>query len=204
MGELQHAPFEALVETAEWQAGRRTAGSDSWSDHIAGCEGCSHQMRELVEIMETLRAGDAGDAPDTWIHRAVTRAVPRHYRDPIRGEFGASVLFDSARERPTGTRSDALAGHQFVLASDRLEIEVSLSAPEAGERWPLTGQLFAMEGAEVHLGDCRVVLVEGGNEREQVRTTPAGDFVLTTRPLGPFELRFQGTEWTVVTPKLDP
>lgn len=207
MGESMHAPLEALVELAEIRAGQRateSSVSSPWAEHVARCAECGRGMNEFEEILRSLREGDSGDAPDTWIRRAELRAVPRHAVSGLKGELRGDLVFDNAFDRFSGTRADSLLVRQFVVAADRLQIEISL-APEGGpDRWPLTGQIFVGEGPPVPLRDCRVALIEEGIERDRTTATENGEFMLESRPRGRFELRIQGEDWVVVTPALVP
>ena len=205
MVEPMHAPPEVLAERAEINIGLGSASSASadWVDHIAHCAECERRVNEFEEVLRSLKAGDAGDAPDTWIRRAELRAVPRRFQAPLKGELRASLVFDNAFDRVSGARADGLLARQFVVAADALEIEISLS-PENGERWPLTGQIFVTEGAAPTPLDCRVALIEDGADRAHTVATENGEFMFELRPLGRFQLRFQGREWLVVTPVLVP
>jgi hypothetical protein len=178
--------------------------ASAWADHIVQCAECQSRMAEIEETLRTLRAGDAGDAPDTWIRRAQLRSVPRKFREPPRGELVATLLFDSAIDVIEGTRAEASQSRQFIVAADRLEVEISLAHESASERWPLTGQLFVTGGGEHEGASCRVTLLESGAERAHVTATASGEFLFEQRPRGPFELRFEGPQWSVVTPTLTP
>ncbi len=203
--EPQHPPIEALLAlTGEAPAPGEPAADPKWMNHVRHCPTCAELLQELQSWRDAVRRGDAGNAPETWVRQAQERAVPRSFLAPLFGTFRADVVFDSGMALAAGTRADALQGRQWVLAIDRLEIELSLAAAEAGEAPPLSGQIMQVEGAPVTLGHCRVVVVEGGRDGAETKTQETGEFLFRTRPSGSFQLRLEGDGWSIVTPLLEP
>lgn len=205
MEESTHPPIEALLAlTGEQPAPGEPSAEAKWMDHLEKCQSCAELYQELKAWRDAVRYGDAGDAPEPWIRKAEDRGTPRSFWAPLRGVFRADVVLDSAMTLSPGTRSDALQGRQWVLAIDRLEIELSVAPPGAEQRPPLTGQLLQVEGAAVELGNCRVVLTEGGAERGETRTLDTGEFLFGDRPSGAFQIRVDGEGWSIETPLLEP
>jgi len=205
VGEPQHPPVEVLLAmTGETPAPGEPGADAKWTEHLSGCPTCSELFQELRSWRDAVRRGDAGNAPEAWVRRAQERAVPRSFLAPLNGMFRADVVFDSGRTLAAGTRGDALQGRQWVLATDRLEIELSIAAPEAVEAPPLSGQLLQTEGTPVTLGNCRVVVVEGGRDGAETKTRETGEFLFRKRPSGSFQLRLEGDGWSIVTPVLEP
>lgn len=205
MEEPTHPPIEALLAlTGEQPAPGEATAEAKWMDHLESCRSCAELYQELKAWRDAVRHGDAGDAPEPWIRKAKDRTTPRSFWAPLVGAFRADVVFDSAMTLSPGTRSDALQGRQWVLAIDRLEIELSVAPPGAEERPPLTGQLLQVEGAPVQLGNCRVVLTEGGAERGETRTLDTGEFLFGERPTSAFQIRVDGEGWSIQTPLLEP
>ena len=205
LGEAQHPPIEALLAlTGEPPAPGEPDADRKWMEHVTGCPTCADLFRELQAWRDAVRRGDAGDAPEKWVRQAQERAVPRSFLAPMSGPFRADVVFDSAVALMAGTRADALQGRQWVLAIDRLEIELSLAAAEAVEAPPLSGQILQVEGAPVTLKNCRVVVVEGGRDGAETKTEGTGEFLFRKRPSGSFQLRLEGDGWSIVTPLLEP
>jgi len=203
--EPAHPPIEALLAlTGEPPAPGEPAAEMKWMEHVKSCEACSELYHELKAWRDAVRHGDAGDAPEAWIRKAETRATPRSFWSALQGAFQASVVFDSGMTLAPGTRADALQGRQWVLAIDRLEMELSVAPAGEGEVPPLTGQLLQVEGAPVMLGGCRVVLTEGGTERGETRTLETGEFLFRDRPTGAFQVRVDGDSWSIQTPILEP
>lgn len=203
--EPQHPPIETLLAmTGETPAPGESAPDPKWIEHVSSCPTCSELFGELKAWRDAVRRGDAGDAPEAWVRRAQARAVPRSFLAPMFGAFRADVVFDSGQTLAAGTRADALQGRQWVLAIDRLEIELSIAAAEAVETPPLSGQLLQIEGAPVKLGNCRVVVVEGEKSVAETKTIDTGEFLFRTRPSGSFRLRLEGDGWSIVTPVLEP
>ena len=205
MEEPAHPPIEVLLAlTGETPAPGEPAANEKWMEHVRTCQPCGELYRELKTWRDAIRHGDVGDAPESWIRKAEERETPRSFWAPLLGAFQASVVFDSGMTLAPGTRADALQGRQWVLAIDRLEIEVSVAPGGAGEVPPLTGQLLQLEGAPVKLGGCRVVLTEGGRERGETRTLDTGEFLFRDRPSGAFQVRVDGDGWSIQTPLLEP
>ena len=203
--EPAHPPIEALLAlTGEIPAPGEPAAEVKWMEHLKSCSACAELYEELKAWREAVRRGDAGDAPEAWVRRAEARVAPRSFLAPLRGLFRADVVFDSGMTLAAGTRSDALQGRQWVLAIDRLEIELSVAPSAAGEAPPLTGQLFQVEGMPVNLAGCRVILTEGGTERAETATLDTGEFLFRDRPSGAFEVRVEGEGWSIRTPRLEP
>ena len=199
-----HPPIEALLTlTGETPAPGEAAADPTWMKHLETCSTCAALFQELKSWRDAVRRGDAGSAPETWVRRAEARTTPRSFQAPLHGAFQADVVFDSAVALAAGTRSDPLQGRQWVLAIDRLEIELSIAPPEALEAPPLTGQLLQVEGAPVTLSNCRVVLIENDRESDTTTTRETGEFLFRHRPSGPFRLRLEGDDWSVRTPLLD-
>lgn len=205
MEEPAHPPIEALLAlTGEPPAPGEPAAETKWMDHLKSCTRCAELYHELKGWRDAVRHGDAGDAPVAWIRKAEERDTPRGFWAPLSGTFRADVVFDSAMTLAPGTRADALQGRQWVLAIDRLEIELSVAPAGAAEVPPLTGQLLHVEGAPVTLGGCRVVLTEGGTERGETRTLDTGEFLFRYRPSAAFQVRVDGDGWSIQTPPLEP
>jgi hypothetical protein len=203
--EPAHPPIEALLAlTGEPPAPGEPAAEAKWMDHLENCQTCAELYQELKAWRDAVRHGDAGDAPAAWIRKAEGRETPRSFWSPLVGALRADVVFDSGMTLAPGTRADALQGRQWVLAIDRLEIEVSVPPPGAGDMPPLTGQLLQVEGAPVKLGGCRVVLTEGGTEHGETRTLDTGEFLFRDRPSGAFQIRVDGEGWSIQTPLLEP
>lgn len=203
--EPQHPPIEALLAmTGEAPAPGEPAADSKWTEHVSGCPTCAELFQELQAWRDAIRRGDAGSAPEAWVRRAQERAVPRSFLAPMSGRFQAEVVFDSGQTLAAGTRADALQGRQWVLAIDRLEIELSIAAAEAMEAPPLSGQVLQVEGAPVSLGSCRVVMVEGKRNVAETKTIETGEFLFRKRPSGSFQLRLEGEGWSIVTPVLEP
>lgn len=221
MTDRGHAPWEILVGAVEArrygttsggpaeggaQAGDATADDSirTWSDHIASCTTCRDRMREIDEVMASIQEGDAGDAPEVWIEKARRRTVPASYLEPLRGDFVADIVFDSAHQRLAGTRAGSLENRQLLFAWNRLEVELSVGASDAGSPWKVSGQIFAHEGAPIELGGCQVVLIEGERELDRARTSASGEFLIGTRPRARFRLSIEGDGWTLQTPDIEP
>jgi hypothetical protein len=203
--EPAHPPIEALLAlTGESPAPGEPAAEPKWMEHLKTCHACAELYRELKAWRDAVRHGDVGDAPEAWIRKAEKRATPRSFWEPLLGAFRADVVFDSGMALAPGTRADALQGRQWVLAIDRLEMELSVAPAGAGEAPPLTGQLLQVEGAPVKLGGCRVVLMEGETERGETRTLDTGEFLFRDRPSGAFQVRVDGDGWSIQTPLLEP
>ena len=203
--EPQHPPIETLLAmTGETPAPGESAADRKWIEHVSSCPACTELFQELQAWRDAVRGGDAGNAPETWVRRAQERAVPRSFLAPMFGTFRADVVFDSGLRLAAGTRADALQGRQWVLAIDRLEIELSIAAAEAVETPPLSGQVLQVEGAPVTLGNCRVVMVEGERRVAETKTIETGEFLFQKRPSGSFQLRLEGDGWSIVTPVLEP
>jgi hypothetical protein len=173
-------------------------------EHLRSCPTCDSIYRELVAWRDAVRRGDKGDAPEQWVQKARERALPRTFLAPLRGAFKADVMFDSGLSLAVGTRADSLQGRQWVLATERLELEISLAPEQAGEQWPLTGQILQAEGAPVALQHCRVRLMESGREREATTSRETGEFLFRTRPSGPFQIRIESEDWSIETSPLEP
>jgi hypothetical protein len=211
MTERGHAPWEVLLFAVEVQDERTAVRSaegdrqaDAWGSHIAACPECKERMQEILDMLASLREDDAGDAPETWIESAQRRVVPSSYFAPLRGDFTADVVFDSAHQRLVGTRAGSLETRQLLFAWNRLEVELSIGGDGADARWRVSGQLFADEGAPIELGGCRVVLIEGEREVESARTSATGEFLIGARPTSRFHLRIEGDGWTLRTPAIEP
>ena len=203
--EPAHPPIEALLAlTGEHPAPGEPAAEAKWMDHLENCQTCAELYQELKAWRDAVRHGDAGDAPTAWIRKAEGRETPRSFWSPLLGAFRADVVFDSGMTLAPGTRADALQGRQWVLAIDRLEIEVSVAPAGAGDMPSLTGQLLQVEGAPVKLGGCRVVLTEGGTERGETRTLDTGEFLFRDHPPTAFQIRVDGEGWSIQTPLLEP
>jgi hypothetical protein len=203
--ESRHPPIEALLAlTGEPPAPGEAAADPAWMAHVKSCPSCEELFQELQAWRDAVRRGDRGSAPETWVRRAQDRAVPRSFQSPLTGTFRADVVFDSGMSLAAGTRADALQGRQWVLAIDRLEIELSIAPAEAGEAPPLSGQVLQVDGAPVTLGNCRVVVVESGRDGAETKTKETGEFLFRTRPSGPFQLRLEGAGWSIATPTLEP
>lgn len=205
MEEPAHPPIEALLAlTGETPAPGEPEAKEKWMEHLKSCDVCAELYRELKEWRDSVRSGDAGDAPEAWIRKAEARATPRSFLAPLLGAFRADVVFDSGMTLAPGTRADTLQGRQWVLAIDRLEMELSLTHAGAGEAPPVTGQLLQVEGAPVKLGGCRIVLLEGETQRAETRTLDTGEFHFPERPSGSFQIRVDGDGWSIQTPLLEP
>ena len=205
MEEPAHPPIEALLAlTGEQPAPGEPEAEAKWMDHLKNCDACAELYRELKAWRDAVRYGDAGDAPESWVRRAEARVTPRSFLEPLLGAFHADVVFDSGMTLAPGTRADALQGRQWVLAIDRLEMELSVASAGAEESPPITGQLLQVEGAPVTLSGCRVVLLEGDTERGETITLDTGEFLFPKRPLGPFQVRVDGDGWSIQTPVLEP
>jgi hypothetical protein len=203
--EPRHPPIEALLAlTGESPAPGEAAADSKWMEHMKSCQACAELFQELQEWRDAVRRGDSGNAPEAWVRRAQERAVPHSFEAPLAGLFRADVVFDSGMALAAGTRSDALQGRQWVLAIDRLEIEVSIAPAEAREAPPLSGQIMQVDGAPVTLGNCRVVVVESGRDGGETKTKETGEFLFRNRPAGPFQLRLEGEGWSIATPLLEP
>jgi hypothetical protein len=199
-----HAPYVALVDLVEQSMGRGTGDGvgREWADHVASCEVCRERMREIEGVLSGIEECDVGDAPDTWVHRAEMLAVPRSFMGPLRGDFTAQVIFDSAAQLRVGSRSSGLDSRQFVLASNRIETEITIAPEGAEDGGSVSGQVFVLEGEQVELRGCRVTLLERGEERGHALLDSAGDFLIAGRTGGPFQLRIDGVDWSVTTPPL--
>jgi hypothetical protein len=202
--EPQHPPIEILLAmTGETPAPGEPAADKKSIEHVSNCPTCGELFQELQAWRDAVRRGDAGNAPEAWVRRAQERAVPRSFLGPMSGRFQAEVVFDSGLTLAAGTRADALQGRQWVLAIDRLEIELSIAAAEAVEAPPLSGQVLQVEGAPVTLGNCRVVMVEGERNIAETKTIETGEFLFRKRPSGAFQLRLEGDGWSILTPVLE-
>ena len=205
MAEHPHPPIESLLAlTGEEPAPGEPSLDPALREHLRSCPTCDSIYRELVAWREAVRRGDEGDAPEQWVRKARERMLPRRFMAPLHGAFKADVMFDSGLSLAVGTRADALQGRQWVLATERLELEISLAPDQATEEWPLTGQVLQAQGAPVALQNCRVVLMESGQERERATSRETGEFLLRTRPSGAFQIRIEGDDWSIETPPLEP
>jgi hypothetical protein len=172
--------------------------------HIERCEVCDERLEKLRGWMDVLPEAFDPGAPDVWRHRAEQRAVPRSFLRPMRGSYVAHVVFDSAGDARSGVRSAGVGDRQWLLATERLEIEVTLS--HAGEENPfgLSGQIFSVAGEPPPLAGCTVRLEVDGRVRDQARSEPRGEFLIRERPSSPFHLVVVGDGWEVSTPELTP
>lgn len=203
--ESPHPPIEALLAlTGETPAPGEPAADPRWMEHLETCSRCAELFQELKTWRDAVRHGDAGSAPEAWVRRAEKHAAPRSFLAPLQGEFHADVVFDSAMALAPGTRADVLQGRQWVLAIERLEVEISLAPKESTEAPPLTGQILQVEGAPVRLDHCRAFLVQSGRDVAETTTRETGDFLFQHRPSGSFQLRLAGDGWSVLTPPLEP
>src|SRR5262245_43943534 len=100
-----HPDWERLLDLAEGRLTEPEAASVR--EHVAACASCGKQLDAYHEFRGDLDLGDAGDAPESWIHRAETRA-------PVRGRTATDlqprVVFDSMVDALVGMRSGAGAG----------------------------------------------------------------------------------------------
>src|SRR5262245_22074060 len=124
MTERDHLTWDQLLHQLE-----EPSSVDEVRSHLPTCEHCRDRLERLRAWLDALpQALDPG-APDTWIRRAQQRAVPRSFLRPMRGVYVAQVVFDSGEHQRVGIRSAGGGERQWLLATDRLEIEVTLSDP---------------------------------------------------------------------------
>ena len=179
------------------------AADSSERRHVNDCADCAAKLERLSLWLEALPEALEPGAPDLWLRRAEQRSVPRGFFAPLRGVHSAQVVFDNATDRIAGVRGER-SDRQWLLASERLEIEVSLSDPREDTPYAVSGQLFAVDGEPPALGGCRVQLEVEAHLIEEVRTEPSGEFLLKARPPGPFRIVLEGAGWRIATPILSP
>jgi hypothetical protein len=200
MNETAHLTWARIV--AMLVDHRDTDGSAG--RHVDGCSDCRARLERAGRMLAALPdAFDAG-APDTWVARAAKRALPRAYFAPLHGPYTAQIVFDSARDLRAGIRAASEGGRQWLLATERIEIELHLGDPLEDAPFQLSGQLFAVEGEAPDLDRCRVVLEVGGRAVDETRTGSGGTFFLHERPADAFLIRVEGDGWELSTPLLKP
>jgi hypothetical protein len=200
-----HPSMEALLAlTGEAPAPGEAPVDPKWMEHVGACPTCSELFRELKEWRDAVRYGDAGNAPEAWVRRAEEHAVPRSFLGPLLGKIRADVVFDSILALAPGTRHDPLQGRQWIVAGDRLEIEISTSPAGSSVPPGLSGQVMQVEGAPVKVGDCRIILMQGGEDVSETMTRATGEFLVADRPSGAFQVRLEGDGWSLLTPLLEP
>ncbi|HET9328247.1 MAG TPA: hypothetical protein VFQ05_15880 [Candidatus Eisenbacteria bacterium] len=172
--------------------------------HLEDCEPCRGRLEKLRGWMEALPEALDPGAPDVWRHRAEQRAVPRGFLRPMSGTYVAHVVFDSAEDVRSGIRSTGSGPRQWLLATERLEIEVALSHESEPAPFGVSGQIFSVAGEPPPLGGCLVRLEVSGRTRDETRSEPHGEFNLRERPSSPFHLVVVGDGWEVSTPELTP
>ena len=172
--------------------------------HADACPPCRLRLARAARVVAALPEALDPGAPDTWRARAERRAVPRSFLAPLRGPHAAQVVFDSAIDLRAGIRSGSEGGRQWLLAGERVEIELRLSDPLEEAPFQLSGQLFAVEGEAPDLGRCRVLLEVDGRGLDETSTGTGGTFFLRARPDAPFRIRIEGEGWELSTPALTP
>ncbi|MGH7724353.1 MAG: hypothetical protein ACREOU_02870 [Candidatus Eiseniibacteriota bacterium] len=182
----------------------RARASEERLGSVRECPECRARFEQVESLPVALSEALDPGAPETWIERAVRRSVPRSYLAPLRGSHVAHVVFDSAEQRRAGVRSGAGGDRQWLLSTERIEIEIHLSDRLEKEPFELSGQLIAVEGTAPVLAGCRVRVEVEGETQGEVRTEPNGEFLLRRRPDRPFRLVVQGEGWEIATPVLTP
>lgn len=199
MTERDHLTWDELLRALE-----DPDSVDEVRNHLPSCESCRGRLERLRLWLEALPEALDPGAPDTWIRRAEQRAVPRSFLSPMRGSFVAHVVFDSAEHRRVGVRSARAGERQWLLATDRIEIEVTLSDPAEPSPFGVSGQIFSVAGEPPPLVGCVVRLQVEGKTQGETRSEPHGEFVIRERPRSPFQLVVVGEGWEVSTPVLTP
>lgn len=195
MSERTHLTWERIVGLLVDH--RDTGGAAG--RHLEHCAPCRARVERAKQALESLPGASARGAPDTWIARAERRAVPRGFLAPLRGAHLAHVVFDSSRDRRAGIRAGTEGGRQWLLAGERIEIELHLSDPLEDVPFQLSGQLFAIEGEAPGLEGCRVRLEVEGEAAFETTTGPGGTFYFASRPGAAFRIRVVGDGWEITS-----
>jgi len=172
--------------------------------HFDDCEPCHERLESLRGWMDALPEALGPGAPDVWRRRAEQRAAPRSFLRPLQGVYKALVVFDSDEHSRVGVRSAGVGDRQWLLATDRLEIEVTLSHPDEKSPFGISGQIFSVAGDPPPLAGCKVRLEIEGRALEETRSEPHGEFMIQARPTSAFQLIVVGEGWEVATPELTP
>jgi hypothetical protein len=166
MTDREHLTWGELLDMLEDSDSNREA-----RDHLERCEACQTRLEKAREWMEALPDALDPGAPDVWRHRAEQRAVPRSFLHPMQGTYRAHVVFDSAEDARAGVRSAGAGPRQWLLATDRLEIEVSLSHEKEPGPFGVSGQIFSVAGEPPPLAGCLVRLEVDGRTQGETRAS---------------------------------